>query len=138
MDAVRDTDAIPVEASCSTSAILGEEMNLQVLSYFLNKTCCGRFVGFCLASLGLFLPTSAVAQSHGCPNSASAWDFYVAVNGNVTDSGRTKEGPMCVRIHFNRLRFNLAANFDTTQRKGVDPSSVLLPGSLPRAAPVAR
>lgn len=66
----------------------------------------------------------------GCPTGASVWDFYVGANGNVTDSGRTKEGPVCVRVHYNRLRFNLAVNFDTTQAKGADLASVILTGAV--------
>lgn len=74
----------------------------------------------------------------GCPTGATVWDFYVGTNGNVSDSGRTKEGPICVRIHYNRLRFNLAVNFDTTQSKGADLSSVILTGAVPGNAAGAR
>jgi hypothetical protein len=66
----------------------------------------------------------------GCPAGGTVWDFYVGTNGNVSDSGRTKEGPVCVRIHYNRLRFNLAVNFDTTQAKGADLASVILSGNV--------
>src|SRR5580704_6138888 len=82
-----------------------------------------QICGFVLVASSALLPTCAHAQVNtGCPTGTPVWDFYVAVNGNVSDSGRTKEGPLCVRIHYNRLRFNLAVNFDTTQSKGVDPS----------------
>ena len=93
-----------------------------------------QVLGFLLVVLSALLPTSAHGQANtGCPSGIPVWDFYVATNGNVSDSGRTKEGPICVRVHYNRLRFNLAVNFDTTQSKGVDPSGVLLTGNVPGA-----
>ena len=52
-------------------------------------------------------------------------DFYVNRNGDITDTGRSSEGPVCVQIHYNRLRFNLALNFQTTYGKGVDLTSAL-------------
>jgi len=87
----------------------------------------------------LLTPTYVLGKPNqaggSCPSGVPVQDFYVGVSGDVTDSGRTKEGPVCVRVHFNRLRFNLALDFTTTQGKGVDLSSVLLTGSLPSAAP---
>lgn len=86
------------------------------------------------AALSVLLPGCLYARqvntNAGCPTGAPVWDFYVGINGNVSDSGRTKEGPVCVRVHYNRLRFNLAVNFDTTQTKGADPGSVLLTGKV--------
>jgi hypothetical protein len=87
----------------------------------------------------LLFPTGVLCKpaqtDPGCPSGMPVQDFYVGVSGDVTNSGRTKEGPVCVRVHYNRLRFNLSLNFVTTQGKGVDLSSVLLTGSLPAAAP---
>ncbi|HXN71350.1 MAG TPA: hypothetical protein VN861_02220 [Candidatus Acidoferrales bacterium] len=80
------------------------------------------------------VPSHALAMPNttnaGCPAGASTWDFYVGSNGSVGESGRTKEGPVCVQIHYNRLRFRLLVNFDTTQAKGPDLSSVLLTGTV--------
>jgi hypothetical protein len=92
----------------------------------------------CVASLVVLVPSRVSAHQNatntGCPSDAPVWDFYVGINGSVSDSGRTKEGPVCVRIHYNRLRFNIAVNFDTTQAKGADLSSVLLTGTVPSNA----
>jgi len=89
--------------------------------------------------VALLVPACALCKpaqtDPGCPSGIPVQDFYVGVSGDVTNSGRTKEGPVCVRVHYNRLRFNLSLNFVTTQGKGVDLSSVLLTGSLPAAAP---
>jgi hypothetical protein len=97
-----------------------------------------RWTFLWFAALSIFIPGRASANpktiNTGCPSGAPTWDFYVGINGNVSDSGRTKEGPVCVRVHYNRLRFNLALNFDTTQAKGADLSSVLLTGTVPANA----
>jgi len=102
-----------------------------------------RFHGIRLLILagGLFMPVSALAEpdtaNTACPSGIPVQDFYIGTSGDVTNAGRTKEGPVCIRLHYNRLRFNLALNFQTTQGKGVDLSSVLLTGSAPAAAPGA-
>lgn len=89
----------------------------------------------------LLVPLSAFAEpdtaNTACPSGIPVQDFYVGTSGDVTNAGRTKEGPVCIRVHYNRLRFNLALNFQTTQAKGVDLSTVLLTGSAPTAAPGA-
>jgi len=81
-----------------------------------------------------FFPLKAAAQSGPCSTGISVQQFYVGTDGNVTNAGRTTEGPVCVEIHYNRLRFNLGLNFQTTYTKGVDPSSVLTTGAAPAAA----
>jgi hypothetical protein len=89
--------------------------------------------------VALLIPSRVFAAPNednpGCPSGISVMDFYVGVGGDVTNSGGTREGPVCVRVHYNRFRFNLGLNFQTTRGKGVDLSSVLLTGSLPSAAP---
>ncbi len=99
-------------------------------------------IRLCLIVLLMLMSSSASAKTRtsnvGCPSGATVWDFYVGTNGNVSDSGRTKEGPICVQIHYNRLRFNLAVNFDTTQAKGADLSSVILTGAVSGNAAGAR
>jgi hypothetical protein len=99
-------------------------------------------IGLCLIVFSMLISSSVSAKTKtsnvGCPSGATVWDFYVGINGNVSDSGRTKEGPVCVQIHYNRLRFNLAVNFDTTQAKGADLSSVILTGVVSGNAAGAR
>lgn len=96
----------------------------------------------CLSMLLTLISSATLAKTKntnvGCPTGAAVLDFYVGTNGNVSDSGRTKEGPICVQIHYNRLRFNLFVNFDTAQAKGADLSSVILTGAVPGNAAGAR
>lgn len=114
----------------------GEVRDTQAMNLSFGRR--GKFCLWVLLAV-LLVPASALckpAQTYqGCPSGMPVQDFYVGVSGDVINSGRTKEGPVCVRVHYNRLRFNLSLNFVTTQGKGVDLSSVLLTGSLPAAAP---
>jgi hypothetical protein len=71
----------------------------------------------------------ATSSNAACSAGVPTQDFYVNTNGDVTNSGRSREGPVCVQVHYNRLRFNLSVNFQTTYSKGPDGSTVLLTGS---------
>jgi hypothetical protein len=75
--------------------------------------------------------TSNVACSARTP----VQDFYINTNGDVTNSGRSREGPVCVQVRYNRLRFNMAINFQTTYSKGPDAGTVLLTGAAPTQQP---
>jgi hypothetical protein len=75
------------------------------------------------------------SSNTACAAGIPVQDFYVNGNGDVTNAGRSREGPVCVQVHYNRLRFNLSINFQTTYSKGPDGSTVLLTGSAPTGAP---
>ena len=97
----------------------------------------------CLLALliGVLLPSPLFGKSAtsntACSPGTPVQDFYINPNGDVTNTGRSTEGPVCVQVHYNRLRFNLSVNFQTTYSKGVDLSGVLLTGSAPTAQPGA-
>lgn len=88
--------------------------------------------------VGVLLPLPLLGKS-ATPNASCAagtpvQDFYVSGSGDVTNTGRSREGPVCVQVHYNRLRFNLSINYQTTYSKGPDGGTVLLTGAAPAPA----
>jgi hypothetical protein len=105
--------------------------------------CCRTQTSYIVHMLALVisiaLPSSLLGKQAGsnaaCAAGMPMQDFYVNVNGDITNAGRSREGPVCVQVHYNRLRFNLSVNFQTTYSKGPEAGTVLLTGSAPTAAP---
>jgi hypothetical protein len=70
-----------------------------------------------------------VASQEGpCPAGKPSRSFYVDISGNVGDTGRTIEGPLCVQVGYNPVEEYVEIQSTTTTMNGPDLSKVVLGG----------
>ena len=99
---------------------------------FFHRICIAYLPAL---AIGILIPVPMSGSNSACSAHTPSQDFYVNTNGDVTNTGLSREGPVCVQVHYNRLRFNLSVNFQTTYSKGPDVQSALLTGPQPTAKP---
>src|SRR5258708_25899654 len=63
-----------------------------------------------------------------CGDRMKVYSFVVDATGNVSDSGRSIEGPACVQVYFPAVHYKASLSQVTTVSKGPDATSVV-PGS---------
>jgi hypothetical protein len=81
----------------------------------------------------LVLPPSLVAAAKtvgkpiaaGCDSNVPVFEFVVDSSGDVTDKGKTLEGPACLKIWYNPLQFKAGIHILETTVAGPDLSSAL-------------
>src|ERR1700731_134342 len=75
------------------------------------------------------LPASASAAFF-CPKDMALMSLEIDATGNVSDTGRSVEGPACIQVYFPAGQYRISLSQATTTSKGPDPSSVVM-GSAP-------
>lgn len=61
-----------------------------------------------------------------CDKKTKVYSFVVDATGNVSDSGRSIEGPACVQVYFPAAQYKASLSQVTTTSKGPDASQTLL------------
>jgi len=92
----------------------------------------------------LLLPPSLLGASKtegkpvvaGCDSNAPVFEFVVDSGGDVTDKGKTLEGPACLKIWYNPLQFKAGIHVLETTVAGPDLSSALGGQKAAGGAPV--
>src|ERR1035441_6915427 len=60
-----------------------------------------------------------------CPSGTPKERFYVDIGGNISDTGRTFEGPLCVEVFFNPVQVYVGLQSSTSVVAGPDRKSVV-------------
>lgn len=63
-----------------------------------------------------------------CSSKLPTQRFFVDFNGNVSDTGRTYEGPLCIEVFFNPIQQFVGLQTSTSTAPGPDLSKVVLGG----------
>lgn len=71
------------------------------------------------------LPASASASLF-CPKGMALVSFQIDATGNVSDTGRSIEGPACIQVYFLAGQYRVSLAQVTTTSKGPDPTSVVM------------
>jgi hypothetical protein len=82
----------------------------------------------------LLVPTITLARSPArgksvellCGDKAKTYSFVVDATGNVSDTGRSVEGPACIQVYFPGVQYKASLAQVTTTSKGPDASSVVM------------
>jgi len=68
------------------------------------------------------------AVSLDCKSKRMVQSFYVDATGNVSDKGKSFEGPVCIEVHFNPLTQRVS--FATTETRAAGPDlTTVFPGA---------
>src|SRR5713101_3172695 len=71
------------------------------------------------------LPVSE-SESLLCNAKMAVHSFVVDATGNVSDTGRSFEGPACVQVYYPAVQYKVTLSQATLMTKGPDPSSVVM------------
>jgi hypothetical protein len=119
----------------------------------INRLSCLRCLALCLGLLATAWPWTADGQvapaqpthassgtaavpaantgdplSGPCDPKKNVARFYVDFSGNISDTGRTYEGPICVEVFYNPVQQFVGLQSATTNVNGPDLSKVVLGG----------
>lgn len=85
-----------------------------------------------IASVPLFAKSPPAGKSAQllCDSKMKVYSFVVDASGNVSDSGRSIEGPACVQVYFPAAQYKASLSQVTTTSKGPDASQTVL-GTAP-------